>query len=756
MNINKNNKNKRGFTIVELVIVIAVVAILSAVLIPTFSSLIKRANVTADQTLVRNLNTSLAIASDGKNGKSTMYETLKDIEKEGYVVSRLTPTSAGSEIVWDSEKNQFVLVMKDGKYYTGTTYEYYSEEDYYKLWKIYNDKNVADSKYSVYLSSENGAVTGEVTVNGVGFDAGDNTGITKVTYNCDNDRTNTIRTNGGELVVNAPNGTVKHYEKADKVTVVAVAGNSYHEYGKVEGTITIQAGHVSIEKSAEVNSVLADVKQSDNTSTEPVKITATSGSKVGTVVVKDNTASINVESGATVEEVAPATGVTIDSSKVTGIEPSTTEIDVSSADKFSSGLGTKASPFLINTLDQFLCVKSGKTNNKAYYKVLNDLDFSAKTGYVLRSISYVEIDGNGNTFSGIGGTGTEYTAVVRSLTNSVIRNIDLVYSCTTAGSAGVFAESTYGNVTFDNVDVYGTINYDYAGRNQSPYLVWPKHGTLTFNECNTYATINCTDYDSLFVGNLMQSQTLTVNIFNCANYGTLSGMRVAIVVGNTSGVSAYHTINIENTKNYGEVYGIEKAGFAFYDVTSAQINGNIENAQKPETGRTGVCGVIPKLEGMALELNANKEIILSPSTSNTVDIAYYVITASQYVDTYYGNTRNGTDIISINKRIENNELGEKVNTGLYKYEFRQTSTDLPNGAKYTLDGAYSFTAEQIANHDYAIVENNGEYYYLFANNHQSYIGSLDLVNVIKNPVPTIRAYAYDGQGNLLGMVTLDK
>lgn len=39
--------NKKGFTIVELVIVIAVIAILAAVLIPTFSSVINNANKSA-------------------------------------------------------------------------------------------------------------------------------------------------------------------------------------------------------------------------------------------------------------------------------------------------------------------------------------------------------------------------------------------------------------------------------------------------------------------------------------------------------------------------------------------------------------------------------------------------------------------------------------------------------------------------------------------------------------------------------------
>ncbi len=40
--------NRKGFTITELVIVIAVIAILAAVLIPTFTSIIDKANNSAD------------------------------------------------------------------------------------------------------------------------------------------------------------------------------------------------------------------------------------------------------------------------------------------------------------------------------------------------------------------------------------------------------------------------------------------------------------------------------------------------------------------------------------------------------------------------------------------------------------------------------------------------------------------------------------------------------------------------------------
>ena len=47
--------NKKGFTIVELVIVIAVIAILAAVLIPNLSRLVRKANDSADLQEARNV-----------------------------------------------------------------------------------------------------------------------------------------------------------------------------------------------------------------------------------------------------------------------------------------------------------------------------------------------------------------------------------------------------------------------------------------------------------------------------------------------------------------------------------------------------------------------------------------------------------------------------------------------------------------------------------------------------------------------------
>ena len=105
--------NKKGFTIVELVIVIAVIAILAAVLIPTFSGIIRKANISADTQLVKNMNTALA-ADEAINGKPDDFNDVIAIVRDaGYVLSAFNPTTEGCYVAWDKANNQLLLI--DGK-----------------------------------------------------------------------------------------------------------------------------------------------------------------------------------------------------------------------------------------------------------------------------------------------------------------------------------------------------------------------------------------------------------------------------------------------------------------------------------------------------------------------------------------------------------------------------------------------------------------------------------------------------------------
>ena len=106
------NSKKKGFTIVELVIVIAVVAILAAVLIPTFSNLVKKANLSADQVAVKNMNTALAVESKPEDIESAV----KLLDEAGYnAFEALIPVSKGYTFYWMVSNNTIVLADENLK-----------------------------------------------------------------------------------------------------------------------------------------------------------------------------------------------------------------------------------------------------------------------------------------------------------------------------------------------------------------------------------------------------------------------------------------------------------------------------------------------------------------------------------------------------------------------------------------------------------------------------------------------------------------
>ena len=73
--------NKKGFTIVELVIVIAVIAILAAVLIPTFSSVVNSANASAAQQQAKAGLDSILALTNGSLPEHTLFSVSNNDQK---------------------------------------------------------------------------------------------------------------------------------------------------------------------------------------------------------------------------------------------------------------------------------------------------------------------------------------------------------------------------------------------------------------------------------------------------------------------------------------------------------------------------------------------------------------------------------------------------------------------------------------------------------------------------------------------------
>lgn len=349
-----NRNMKKAFTITELVIVIAVVAILAAVLIPTFSNVIEKANQSNDTVLVRSLNEELVSIEITEGKPQTMHDALTAIAERGYSVEKLTPRSSG-DILWEQTSNRFALVDSEGTFVLKD--DATTAELGYTYWKITSDlQKVSTGKYSYYLADEvdESALTAALSVS-TGIDVGNNSNIS-INY-ANNEASATaqnviFRTNGGSLAVEGSKDTVSHYGTANSVEITAVAGNSYHEYGTILGNISLAQGRVVLEDKSEVSSVVVTATSLDN------------------VAIEDKSGN-NTTVAATNETVA---GQLATSDKISG----TTNVQETVANEqemslFAGGIGTEASPYLIDNEIQLLSLSDESIEGEKHFALTKSI-----------------------------------------------------------------------------------------------------------------------------------------------------------------------------------------------------------------------------------------------------------------------------------------------------------------------------------------------------------------------------------------------
>ncbi len=579
-----NRNSKKGFTIVELIIVIAVIAVLAAVLIPTFSNLIQKANEAKDTALVSNLNKAVAMDN---GSKETVYDVLKVAEDiAGINVAKINAAANSNEILWDSTNKCFVYsVNGEIKYIPDTkTKDVAGDYDYWKLSS--NQADIAKGQYSIYWTGAN--LTEKVTAT-TGFDAGEAeianieyTGVQKAKVA---NPSVTIRTNGGALAINAPQDTVAHYGKASGVQITAVYGNSYHEYGEVVGDIVITKGRIELAATAQVGTVLVASE-----SIGAVKVDVVSGAQVGTVAPTTPEAKKDVEASTSIPT----------ESKQTEVVPENKD--------FAGGLGTERSPYLIANAEQFSNInklyaqKSAEGveyNGKAYcFQQIADIEF--ETLSIINAFTGV-YDGNGHSISF--GDSVKYSSAWLFnivFDSTTIKNIHYQLKKDQAISL-VFktdwkvdsSDLTFQNIEIDSKGATIVAN----GSNFGLFAQYTNYNItgVKFIDCINKANLNNSGTSTgVFLGSgwmFDKGATEKIEYINCKNTGTITGASSAgVLYGNCSYVGAYvgndkveteyseNNFVIKNVENTGTISSIIKNGVASVAPNSKLFDDKVNNS----------------------------------------------------------------------------------------------------------------------------------------------------------------------------------
>ena len=107
-------RRQKGFTLVELLVVIAIIAILATVSIIGYTQFIKRANMSADQQAVTQMNTLLE-GLDVTNEPDDVVDLWTYLRETGLDAEDYKPLSKDHYFFWDQSLNRILLVDKDNK-----------------------------------------------------------------------------------------------------------------------------------------------------------------------------------------------------------------------------------------------------------------------------------------------------------------------------------------------------------------------------------------------------------------------------------------------------------------------------------------------------------------------------------------------------------------------------------------------------------------------------------------------------------------
>ncbi len=236
-----NKKTKKGFTLVELLVVIAILAILATVSVVGYTSFIDKANLSNDQSTIGMINRNLE-AEFVTDKPETAGEAVSALYALGFSAEKLVPYSKDFHYVYDLGENKFYLADESG------ALVYPSEKtDKANVWGLYRDKGALDKTTGV-----NRYVLTTSPVFADGFEQAFGSGVYTLDLNShvlilkteSNDANITIKngqvaTDGNFSTNEEDKDTVKKYEQTDSLINGEVNGDPSYNLDSVTSSDTI-------------------------------------------------------------------------------------------------------------------------------------------------------------------------------------------------------------------------------------------------------------------------------------------------------------------------------------------------------------------------------------------------------------------------------------------------------------------------------------------------------------------------------------
>ena len=197
------NMKKKGFTLVELLVVIAIIAILAVVSVVGYTVFIDRANMSADQQAVTQMNTVLEAAQAGE----TIIVDGDDASTSVNIFNALINNGYNDEFVAYYDKYDFGYVVDGGKAYivlvedgkVAYPEKYEGKTDYKKFFEAVSDSTqLTEALNTGYvLLKTDSTFSSELNLTNNVVIVGDNKTLTdNVTVNTDTSSNSIVRLNG--------------------------------------------------------------------------------------------------------------------------------------------------------------------------------------------------------------------------------------------------------------------------------------------------------------------------------------------------------------------------------------------------------------------------------------------------------------------------------------------------------------------------------------------------------------------------------